>query len=236
MKELINQVIIIYTCFLILLSYFENLYIKKIDQKYSMIMLKTGLGGKEVAEKILKSYKMGFVSIQKDIFGSVNGFNLYKNSIILSDAYYGTSIKDAATAGHECGHAIQHEKSSILRGIEYIFCIINSVSKIYFLILSIIGIFLYIINKQIILDLFFKQLPVICFLFFILYIRSLFMLFDELGASNKGFSSLLSCSIINDNECGYIQEYLFAAWITYLCSFTVAFIRMCLFFILYKFW
>ena len=77
--------------------------------EYSAFILRSGLSGKEVAEKMLKDN--GIFDVQVT---SVEGFlsdhyNPLDKTVNLSpDVYNGRSISSAAVAAHECGHAVQH--------------------------------------------------------------------------------------------------------------------------------
>lgn len=77
--------------------------------KYKQVPLRSGLTGREVAEKMLKENGIYDVKIT-----SVEGFlsdhyNPADKTVNLSpDVYNGTNIASAAVAAHECGHAVQH--------------------------------------------------------------------------------------------------------------------------------
>ena len=77
--------------------------------EYSAFQLRSGLSGKEVAEKMLK--ENGIFDVQVT---SVEGFlsdhyNPLDKTVNLSpDVFNGRNISAAAVAAHECGHAVQH--------------------------------------------------------------------------------------------------------------------------------
>jgi Zn-dependent membrane protease YugP len=77
--------------------------------QYSAFTLRSGLSGKEIAEKMLRDN--GIFDVQVT---SVEGFlsdhyNPLDKTVNLSpDVYNGRSISSAAVAAHECGHAVQH--------------------------------------------------------------------------------------------------------------------------------
>ena len=76
---------------------------------YGKIPLKSGLTGKEIAEKMLREYGIYDVRVI-----SANGFlsdhynPLTKTVNLSSEVYSNSSIAAAAVAAHECGHAVQH--------------------------------------------------------------------------------------------------------------------------------
>ena len=80
--------------------------------RYSKVILSSGLSGAEVAAKMLRDNQIYDVKVT-----SVNGFmsdhyNPLNKTVNLSpDVYNGTSVAAAAVAAHECGHAVQHATS-----------------------------------------------------------------------------------------------------------------------------
>ena len=77
--------------------------------RYSQVALRSGLSGREVAEKMLRDYGVSNVKVT-----SVNGFmtdhyNPATRTVNLSaEVFTGHSVAAAAVAAHECGHAVQH--------------------------------------------------------------------------------------------------------------------------------
>lgn len=91
------------------ISMLVSLVLKSKFTKYSKVGLRSGLTGREIAEKMLK--ENGIYDVQVI---SVNGFlsdhyNPANKTVNLSpDVYNGTSVSAAAVSAHECGHAVQH--------------------------------------------------------------------------------------------------------------------------------
>jgi uncharacterized protein len=91
------------------ISMLVSLVLKKKFTKYSKVPLRSGLTGREIAEKMLR--ENGIYDVQVT---SVNGFlsdhyNPANKTVNLSqDVYNGTSVSAAAVSAHECGHAVQH--------------------------------------------------------------------------------------------------------------------------------
>jgi Zn-dependent membrane protease YugP len=78
-------------------------------EKYSKLLLSSGLTGKDVAEKMLKEngiYDVKVVSVGGYLSDHYNP--LTKTVNLSPDVYNGRSIASAAVAAHECGHALQH--------------------------------------------------------------------------------------------------------------------------------
>ncbi len=83
--------------------------LKSAFKKYSDIPLRSGLTGKEVAEKMLRDngiYDVEVISVSGMLTDHYNPAN---KTINLSEDVYGSnSISAAAVAAHETGHAVQH--------------------------------------------------------------------------------------------------------------------------------
>ena len=76
---------------------------------YGKIVLRSGLTGKEVAERMLREngiYDVKVVSVEGFLS---DHYNPMTKTVNLSPAVYqGNSVASAAVAAHECGHAVQH--------------------------------------------------------------------------------------------------------------------------------
>ena len=78
-------------------------------KKYGSIPLSAGLSGREVAERMLREYGIGDVTITQGRGQLTDHYNPKTKTVSLSPAIYqGRSIMAAAVAAHECGHAVQH--------------------------------------------------------------------------------------------------------------------------------
>jgi Zn-dependent membrane protease YugP len=76
---------------------------------YSKVLLRSGLSGKEVAERMLQDsgiYDVKVVSVQGFLSDHYNPANKTVN--LSPEVYQGRSVAAAAVAAHECGHAVQH--------------------------------------------------------------------------------------------------------------------------------
>jgi Zn-dependent membrane protease YugP len=91
------------------ISMIVSAVLKSRFNQYSKVPLRSGLSGKEVAERMLRENGIYDVSVT-----SVKGFlsdhyNPVNKTINLSpEVYSGHSVAAAAVAAHETGHAIQH--------------------------------------------------------------------------------------------------------------------------------
>src|SRR5688572_6758126 len=105
------SVMIVSIIFLVL-SLVVSGILKNKFKSYGKIPLRSGLTGKEVAERMLREsgiYDVKVISVQGFLSDHYNPMNKTVN--LSPDVYNGNSIASAAVAAHECGHAIQHAVS-----------------------------------------------------------------------------------------------------------------------------
>lgn len=87
-------------------------------EKYTQIPLKSGLSGKEVAEKMLRESGVHGVQILSVQGRLTDHYNPTDRTVNLSpEVYSGRSIMSAAVAAHECGHAVQHDRAYAFLGM-----------------------------------------------------------------------------------------------------------------------
>lgn len=79
--------------------------------KYAQVRSRSGLTGREAAERILRSAGIYDVRVEH-ISGNLTDHYDPRNKVLrLSDAtYQSASVAAVGVAAHECGHAIQHEQ------------------------------------------------------------------------------------------------------------------------------
>lgn len=101
--------IMLVSIFFLLVSMLVSWRLKSKFKQYSEVALRSGLTGREVAEKMLRENGITDVKVV-----SVDGFlsdhyNPTNKTVNLSpDVYHSNSVAAAAVAAHECGHAVQH--------------------------------------------------------------------------------------------------------------------------------
>lgn len=79
---------------------------------YKETPLRSGMTGKEVAERMLHDNGIYDVQIKPAEGALSDHYNPADRTVNLSqEIYYGRSIAAAAVAAHECGHAVQHAKA-----------------------------------------------------------------------------------------------------------------------------
>jgi len=76
---------------------------------YTKISLKSGLTGREVAERMLRDNGINDVQVTCVQGTLTDHYNPANKTVNLSpEVYNGASVSAAAVAAHECGHAVQH--------------------------------------------------------------------------------------------------------------------------------
>ena len=92
-----------------LVSMYVSNQLKSKFKKYSIIKLKNGLSGKEIAEKMLSDNGITDVQVVSTKGQLTDHYNPVNKTINLSEAVYAQrNAAAAAVAAHECGHAVQH--------------------------------------------------------------------------------------------------------------------------------
>lgn len=82
--------------------------LQSVFTKYSKVMFKGGLTGREVAEKMLRDSGVYDVTVTSTKGHLTDHYNPKTKTVNLSESVYGSnSVAAAAVAAHECGHALQ---------------------------------------------------------------------------------------------------------------------------------
>lgn len=91
------------------LSWLVQSNLKRKFEKYSQMPLRSGMTGREVAEKMLRDNGIYDVKVTSTSGSLTDHFNPMTKTVNLSEDVYGSySVAAAAVAAHECGHAVQH--------------------------------------------------------------------------------------------------------------------------------
>jgi uncharacterized protein len=100
------------------IGFLVQMRLKSKFEKYSLVALRSGLTGREIAERMLKDngiYDVKIVSVQGRL---TDHYDPTSKSVNLSnDVYHGKSVASAAVAAHECGHAVQHATAYAMLGL-----------------------------------------------------------------------------------------------------------------------
>jgi uncharacterized protein len=101
----------IYLIFIVfmLISWLVSMRLKSRFKEYSSIPLRSGMSGKEIAEKMLRDndiYDVKVMSVEGQLTDHYNPANRTVN--LSPEVYNGRHVAAAAVAAHEVGHAVQH--------------------------------------------------------------------------------------------------------------------------------
>ena len=95
--------------FFMILSLIVSQTLKSKFNKYSRQTLRSGLTGREIAEKMLRDNGIYDVKVTSTSGQLTDHYNPATKTVNLSEPVYNSnSISAAAVAAHECGHAVQH--------------------------------------------------------------------------------------------------------------------------------
>jgi Zn-dependent membrane protease YugP len=95
-----------------LISWLVGSQLKARFREYSEIPLRSGMSGKQIAEKMLRDngiYDVQVVSVEGQLSDHYNPSNKTVN--LSPEVYNGRHVAAAAVAAHECGHAVQHAQA-----------------------------------------------------------------------------------------------------------------------------
>ena len=95
-----------------LLGWLVSAQLRSRFAKYSRMPLRSGLSGREIAEKMLYESGVSNVRVISTPGKLTDHYNPLTRTVNLSpEVYNGRSVAAAAVAAHECGHAVQHARA-----------------------------------------------------------------------------------------------------------------------------
>lgn len=110
--------------------------------KYSRMPIRSGLTGREVAEKMLHENGIYDVKVISTPGKLSDHYNPLTKTVNLSpEVYNGRSIASAAVAAHECGHAVQHARAYAFLQMRSALVPVVGISSKYMQWILLIGIF-----------------------------------------------------------------------------------------------
>ena len=96
----------------LILSMAASAHVKSTFAKYSAVRSMSGLTGAMAAQKVLQAAGIYDVRIERVAGNLTDHYDPKSKVLRLSDSTYGSaSVAAVCVAAHECGHAIQHQKS-----------------------------------------------------------------------------------------------------------------------------
>ncbi len=134
------EILIIFGVFM-LLSWLVSNQLKSRFAKYSRIPLRSGLSGRDIAEKMLRESGVDGVRVISTPGRLTDHYNPMDRTVNLSpEVYSGRSVAAAAVAAHECGHAVQHSRAYAFLKMRSALVPVISVSSRYMQWVLLIGI------------------------------------------------------------------------------------------------
>lgn len=194
--------------------------VKSTFHKYSAYRSMSNLTGAQAAERILHRAGIYDVSI-RHIRGSLTDhYDPRNKTLSLSDSVYGqTSVAAIGVAAHECGHAIQHQKSYAPLSIRGAIVPVANFGSALAWPLIFIGV-LFSSNT----GSFLIHLGIFLFSFAVLF--QLITLPVELNASNRAIKILGDTGILNSQELPMTRKVLGAAALTYVAGAAAAILQL----------
>ncbi|MDF2538782.1 MAG: putative rane protein [Herbinix sp.] len=184
--------------------------VKSTFAKYSRVGSMSGITGAQAAERILRASGIYDVTIER-VSGQLNdNYDPRSKVLHLSDAVYGqSSLAAIGVAAHECGHAIQHNKSYVplkVRSALVPIANIGSMASWPFVLLGLtISGFGFLIDFGILL-------------FSAAVVFQLVTLPVEFNASKRAIARLGEMGILYGDELGNTKKVLNAAALTYVAA------------------
>lgn len=190
-------------------------FLKSTFARYAKVQSSTGLTGREVAEQILRANGIYDVTVQAIGGQLTDHYDPAKKTVNLSEVIYDSrSIAALGVAAHECGHAIQDDKSYFpLRFRHALVPLANLGSQ---LAMPIIIIGLLLSNGRNFLGPQLLNLGLLAFSLAVLF--QLVTLPVEFNASRRALIQLRELHILPPGEEAQARSVLFAAALTYVAG------------------
>ena len=190
-------------------------FLKSTFARYAKVQSSTGLTGREVAEQILRANGIYDVTVQAIGGQLTDHYDPAKKTVNLSEVIYDSrSIAALGVAAHECGHAIQDDKSYFpLRFRHALVPLANLGSQ---LAMPIIIIGLMLSNGRNFLGPQLLNLGLLAFSLAVLF--QLVTLPVEFNASRRALIQLRELHILPPGEEAQARSVLFAAALTYVAG------------------
>ncbi len=190
-------------------------------KRYSQMPVRSGLSGREIAQKMLNSYGIYDVQIVEGQGMLTDHYNPQTKTVSLSpEVYRGRSVAAAAVAAHECGHAVQHAESySMLQFRSAIVPIVQISAQVQQYIWMFAFVMVGALNNPIFL-------LVAIAAFGVTALFSVVTLPVEFDASNRALAWLDSSGIASGQEYKGAKDALWWAAMTYVSAALAAIVQL----------
>lgn len=194
----------------VVLSLLASSKVKSTYAKYSREASLTGMTGAQAAQRILSTAGIYDVRIQHVAGNLTDHYDPRNKTLNLSDTVYGsTSVAAVGVAAHECGHAIQHDRSYAPLKIRTAIAPVANIGANISWPLILIGLLLGGNG-------FLIQLGILMFSLAVAF--QLVTLPVEYNASNRAMSLLSETGILYEEELRKTKKVLSAAALTYVAA------------------
>ena len=198
----------------VILTFYAQYRVKTTYSKYSKILAKNGLSGKETAEELLLRNHLSNIKIEPIEGRLSDHYDPRQKKLALSkEIYYGKSLAAQGIVAHEIGHALQDAKKYVPLALRSNLVPVANIGSNMAIPLFLIG---FIFSFPALMD-----IGVIAFSLAVLF--QLVTLPVEFDASKRAVNLLVGANIISDmEETSSIKKVLNAAALTYVAATSVA--------------
>jgi len=197
----------------IILTIYAQYKVKTTYSKYSKILAKNGLSGKETAEELLLQNDLTNIKIEPIEGRLSDHYDPRQKKLSLSkEIYYGKSIAAQGIVAHEVGHALQDAKNYFPLSLRSNLVPVTNIGSSMAVPLFLIG---FIFSFPALMD-----IGIIAFSLAVLF--QLVTLPVELDASKRAIGLLVRANIISGSEVVLVKKVLNAAALTYVAAASVA--------------
>lgn len=188
--------------------------------KYSQVRSRSGLTGREAAERILRANGILDVRVEHVAGNLTDHYDPRSRTLRLSDTIYNsTSVAAIGVAAHECGHAVQHQQNYVPLKLRSALVPVANLGSTLAWPMILIGL-LFGRNSSSL----FINLGIIFFMFAVVF--QLVTLPVEFNASRRAVTAVANTGILHDEEVGMTRKVLTAAALTYVASAATAILQL----------
>jgi len=198
----------------IILTLYAQYKVKTTYSKYSRILAKNGLSGRETAEQLLLRNNLSNIKIEPIEGRLSDHYDPRQKKLALSEEiYYGKSIAAQGIVAHEIGHALQDAKNYFPLSLRSNLVPVTNIGSSMAVPLFLIG---FIFSSPALMD-----IGIIAFSLAVLF--QLVTLPVEFDASKRAVNLLVKANIVSDTEeINSVKKVLNAAALTYVAATSVA--------------
>lgn len=204
---------IIYVLPALILAMYAQAKVSSTFNKYSRVISRRGITAAEVAETILRTNGISYVTVERVAGNLTDHFDPRSNTLRLSDSVYSsTSVAAIGVAAHEAGHAIQHSQGYLPIKLRNTVLPVANIGSTLAFPLAILGI---ILGLGI-----FVEIGIILFSAVVAF--QIVTLPVEFNASRRAIRILETNYILDEEETHGAKKVLQAAALTYVAAAATA--------------